>query len=1034
MKVKFFIFAGLFILISFMSFSSASFEIGNQSHFFQENYKEGQEINSWINISFDSESVSSVFSDNIGNSQSLEDLLNSTKNSGYSFNCTSFGCVDAYSEVESFQTKSFQLGSEGEKIIGFKFVGVIEDILNAEFEIVSDSEKSCEGQLEVDFGDDGIVDFGNNKISSEICESRETKSCYDENKNPLEVNLNYNPYCQVFNLSAAPGFEAGLWVKEVSGGDRKISVELYDKYEVPQGDCEINLGQLSSSGDYVYCDIDYSVSEQGEYYVCVYSGNTGTGEYKTKGYYSSNSSEVCGFWDYPSQADEETNAYAISVKPKKFNNFGALNVNESSVSMGLTNMIEEKIFERYSTLDCSSGCYFPIRVKSNTNQNVTFRNLEIIYDGKVGQGLQENTFYELDKEGYNIDSDFQKIYLNNFSVSEGDDGNYSLYLEGNEIFSGEISFKDFGINLEISNYEKIVEGFNIEFYVDAFLNETITRYELTIDDTEVESIEPYFYHKFNETGNKTIFIEVETAEGEIFSESEVVEVYPIESELETLVENKRAKLNEIDNSLLELDPAVEEIIIAGLNLEESRIALEEVESSLSRASKKEDYYALIPKVESISFPFQIKTKSSIQNIFLPEEGNVAVDALEKKPISYDEEQDVIDYILYWNVQNLDISYTYDEVSSVDDLGNKIKSLRLINLEISEKESFSEDYYLYVKADSGLEILGREVEETNGYYILELGDVRRVQLLSESSMDIESLPVFIAPDVSGLEFSVGEVEEYDKSKNTIIMILLLFVVLLAGLVAYYFIGKWYDEKYERKLFPNRNDVFNLINYIARSKKNGVPESKIKKNLLNSQWSSEQVRFILRKYLGKNTGMYAFFKRKVKIERKIAKEEERKMTNERMQKKISSAKSGKIKERSVALVVILSIVTFGIYYFIWLLKSSKELKRLDRKAPSQGIIWASIGLVLIGTVLAIITGLNMDKYGPTEMPFTAIIMLVCVFLSAILMIVILYKYSSAHNEITGFSKFGLFVLLFLIAPVGVGIAQAQLNKVANKLQKT
>jgi hypothetical protein len=260
-----------------------------------------------------------------------------------------------------------------------------------------------------------------------------------------------------------------------------------------------------------------------------------------------------------------------------------------------------------------------------------------------------------------------------------------------------------------------------------------------------------------------------------------------------------------------------------------------------------------------------------------------------------------------------------------------------------------------------------------------------------------------------------------------------------MVAYYFIGKWYDEKYERKLFPNRNDVFNLINYIARSKKNGVPESKIKKNLLNSKWSNEQVRFILRKYLGKNTGMYAFFRRKVKAEKKLAREEDRKMKIQRTVEKSSSvSKKRSLKFREIWKIIIFSIITFGIYAVIWVFKTSRELKKLDKKAPSQKLIWASLIVGILGTILMIIAqflGVIGFVTGSFGLAGVMLVLSILSFIaSGILTIVLYWKYSTAHSNVTGFSKIGLFLLFLLVWPVGMIVSQVHLNKVAKKLQKT
>ena len=64
------------------------------------------------------------------------------------------------------------------------------------------------------------------------------------------------------------------------------------------------------------------------------------------------------------------------------------------------------------------------------------------------------------------------------------------------------------------------------------------------------------------------------------------------------------------------------------------------------------------------------------------------------------------------------------------------------------------------------------------------------------------------------------------------------------------------------------MYNLISFIQNSKKKGIEEDKIIASLKKSGWNSEQISYIIKKYLGKRTGMFEipiekilnFFKKK------------------------------------------------------------------------------------------------------------------------------------------------------------------------------
>jgi hypothetical protein len=86
--------------------------------------------------------------------------------------------------------------------------------------------------------------------------------------------------------------------------------------------------------------------------------------------------------------------------------------------------------------------------------------------------------------------------------------------------------------------------------------------------------------------------------------------------------------------------------------------------------------------------------------------------------------------------------------------------------------------------------------------------------------------------------------------------------------------------------------------------------------------------------------------------------------------------------------------GIYGIYWLVSTTNELRRNTRSAPNPWFL-----------LLFLIPLVNI-----------------------VIMIFYFWKYSSAINELTGFSKIGLFLLLILIAPVGMILSQIELNKKA------
>ena len=103
---------------------------------------------------------------------------------------------------------------------------------------------------------------------------------------------------------------------------------------------------------------------------------------------------------------------------------------------------------------------------------------------------------------------------------------------------------------------------------------------------------------------------------------------------------------------------------------------------------------------------------------------------------------------------------------------------------------------------------------------------------------------------------------------------------------------------------------------------------------------------------------------------------------------------IKKRNPWLVLLFSVITFGIYAMFWLVFTTNELRKNTKSAPNPWLL-----------VLMFIPIVNI-----------------------IVMFIYFWKYSKAINELTGFSTTTLFLLLVLIGPVAMPIAQIELNKKA------
>ena len=90
------------------------------------------------------------------------------------------------------------------------------------------------------------------------------------------------------------------------------------------------------------------------------------------------------------------------------------------------------------------------------------------------------------------------------------------------------------------------------------------------------------------------------------------------------------------------------------------------------------------------------------------------------------------------------------------------------------------------------------------------------------------------------------------KNTIFVLAIVFLLIVA-LIVYIALQEWYKGKYENYLFKNRNDLYNMVNYVHNSKRKGMKNKEIAENLRKAKWSAEQITYVMKKYAGERTGM-------------------------------------------------------------------------------------------------------------------------------------------------------------------------------------
>lgn len=842
----------LLILLSTIAFAQAAFDVNSTS--ISEKYSKGDYLRGSLKISFDEHPLGDYFEDSLENKVYLADVLEN--NPDFEYSCSSEGCETIYGSNTPEKEKTFSLDKNEDALYGFRLVGVIEEISNVSFSVQSDAGQSENNQLKIDILNDGTYDTGNTNVGSQVG-STDYDGCFDDSKTIIERATfeSNNPYCQRIEIPESPAINAGAWIEEVTAGNANLSVSFYTSEGTFLDECFLPKESIRSEGSMVYCQIDYLISEKKDYYVCVMSDD-GDGKYRTKAYYDDEFG--CGFKGAPVQT--EVGAYKIAIRPISFAPVGTIEITNELPEYDFSSLLYSYIEEEYGTkdgyLDCSDNCVIPIKFSSYEDQEITLSGLELLHEKRIISGANLEDFYEIDEVGAKITSEEQVLKLNDLfqMPSEEDTFDYSLDLSGEEIYSGEIEITDVSFSL---NIRKTASGFPNEFNLTGDLSD-ITEYNWDFGDnntakTTVSSVS----HVYEKEGNYTMTISMKDTEGAEFEQSFKIFVSNPKKLIEERLDDFEKRVSMFKSQLSNLDPVARSSVEEIINITKIESQLNYVKATLEVAETQEEYDELISIVLNLDIPSGVFQTSTAKAPFFVSPESIDLDAIVENVGGYVEagnEDAYKDAIVFWIQNNLHVRVSTKQVLIKE--GDETYAIdSVFDVTITPREYFESEYYMYVADWGSIKVSADDTIALEGYKAIPLSSEETTIKISGEDLSLDTLPIFIAPALSDLEIVDTSVEEVEESNNTLLILVLVIIGAAGfGLLIYILLQKWYKVKYEKYLFKDRTNLYNVMVYVNSAKKNGMSNEDIKKNLRKSGWSGEQIRYIMRKYEGKNTGMY------------------------------------------------------------------------------------------------------------------------------------------------------------------------------------
>lgn len=845
------------LVLVLISFVSASFEVGNISHSIDKMYPPNDTIKGWMNISFEDQKANSIFSTNFNDEITLLELIKSN-NSLSNYDCTPSDCTPDYTGANSGKTlKEFNLGSDEEKIFGFIITGgTLNNIQDFSFNVTSTATSAFFQQLYIDILNNGQFEWRPHESLNRYKEK--DYGCYNSSDIEDQATISSNfEYCGEITIPPSPHLKIGTGITGSGEETFTLSIEGQDG----SGDCEATT---SSSGD-ISCIPKKSsggnfTTAGSEYEVCIMANSDSN--YKIN-YELEN---ACGY----SEGGGIARDFEIFVRQGAYDSIGDFILNNTELQDvdsqvdKIEPYIENYLYEKYEN-DCSNDCIIPIRFFSGMNQDIKISDINIKY---AAGGLEKEStkLYNLTTTPGTIDSDFQKLYLDNanFSIDE-EFGTHDFTLNF-ENSTG--TFKIFTENISIERIPRILSvspktalaAYPTIFTVDVETFDSIsniTEYKwdfgdnTSIQTTTQNSVE----HTYSEIENYDLTITVTNSEGLSSSKTFTITTETPKEAVNSVLSENLNNLANINQKINSLPSFYQDSIKTSLELSNIENQLSSIQQRNTTAASDQDYVDIMNDLSKISVPSDISESETAQFVpFFSSAENIDLEILKEiggGDYETGNENSYKNAIVSWSLQNPNVQITYKKYSaSYPDYEQGL--VRFFEINVNEKTG--RQAYLVIPSLENINFQ-TSIEEQNGYYYAELTeDSEEIIFSTTEDVDFETLPAFVSPSLNSLSVSEGEIEEgfFQKYKWILFSLVIIFIII-AGIVAYLVIGRWYRKKYEDYLFNNKNDLYNIVNYIHNAKKKGVENKEIEKNLRKSKWSSEQINYVMKKYAGKDVGL-------------------------------------------------------------------------------------------------------------------------------------------------------------------------------------
>ena len=680
--------------------------------------------------------------------------------------------------------------------------------------------------------------------------------CYDDiSSSDGNGLISTSEYCNKVTLGPVPSIILGARIAAETGGNANFRLTVDDL----QGNYKSCTATASQTGD-ISCSIGkYFLKEKRELFVCISTVAANDNDKYKINYINDNECR-----------DSNDPNFEIYARPANYLSVGEFNLNNTeindyggAISGSVEDYINNWIFERYNNNCANDGCVVPIKFTSSASQSLTLSNLYASYDKQSGNTVittSTNQLYDISEIPARISLSFGKLYLDSSDLKvKNSTGNftYKLSFNGQQIFSQALSVEKAPIIKGLSP-RKTAYAFPTKFEVSVDSSANVSSYEWDFGDNTTNIIASNnIIHVYNNEGVYRLKVTVRGTNNVSSSRTFVISVTSPGSLINSTLIEMNSNIEKVKSQINSYDLFYRAGLSSVIDTNNLSLSVKALEDRY-KAANESSYYGIVSDLLKLKIPEEIaKTITAPNFIFYPKEGNVNVDVLKGiEGGNYNEtDSNYVASIYAWNTENMGNKLVFEEISATYS-GAAEPVLKVFKFTISEKKPLNYNSFFVIKDIENLKFKEDYNEaDADGYKYIELtGGTKEIFFSTTEDVNFDNLPAFIAPPLSRLAIvESGTPTEEEFKFNWPIFIVAILALLAVGVIVYIILQKWYKRRYEGYLFKNKNDLYNLFNFIELQRKKGTHESEIHGKLKRAGWNSEQIKYSMKKHSGLRTGM-------------------------------------------------------------------------------------------------------------------------------------------------------------------------------------